>query len=161
MLPDHEPAHELIFRLVEQIERGAIGFDELGELAQNQLEQIVEVERRAERVAHLLQRARCACLVGECGFELAQALLESSRGRRRSNRHAPIESWNDGGDPPEPWAGRGKAGFRLQASGSRLESGCARPRANLLLKPGARSLDPRAELPGSGRFGRCDRRGWL
>ena len=56
---------ELVVRLVEQVERGAVGLERLGDLVENELEQLVEIERRPERDPDLAQRLADAHLAGE------------------------------------------------------------------------------------------------
>ena len=84
LLAHHHAAHDLVVGLVEQIQRGAIRFDQLGELAQDELEQIVQIEGGAERDAHLTQGLRDALLVtqgldevgpGELPLRLRQGLV--------------------------------------------------------------------------------------
>jgi hypothetical protein len=42
--------------LIEQIQSTAIGLQEIGQPPQDQLQKIIEIKRRAERVADLAQR---------------------------------------------------------------------------------------------------------
>ncbi len=56
---------ELLAPLVEQVERRAVGLERFGQLLQDQLEQLIEVERRSERNTHLAQRLADAKLAIE------------------------------------------------------------------------------------------------
>ncbi len=58
LVAHHQATDELFLALVEQVQRGAIGLDQVGQLAQDQLEQVVEVEGRAQRDSDLTQRGR-------------------------------------------------------------------------------------------------------
>ncbi len=48
--------HELVVRFVEEVERRPVGLEGLGDLRENELEQLVEIERRPQRDADLAQR---------------------------------------------------------------------------------------------------------
>ena len=80
--PDHDAAHELVPGLVEQVQRGAIGLEELGDLRENELEQIVEVEGRPERGPHLAQGSRNALLAAQ-GVRQPRRPLVAERSRLR------------------------------------------------------------------------------
>ena len=90
---DHDAAHELVLGLVEQVQRGAIGLEQLGELAEDELEQVVEVERRAERDAHLAQGPRNALLAAQ-GVREPRRPLVAERGRLRLDVGASRRSSN-------------------------------------------------------------------
>ncbi len=85
---------ELLARLVEEIQRGAIGLERLGDLVENELEQLVEIERRTERGAHLAQRLADTHLARQARLELGQAgkpRVERSSGVA-ARGHGPILS---------------------------------------------------------------------
>ncbi len=72
------------FAFAEQVQRGAVGLEGLGDLVEDELEQLVEIERRPERGAHLAQRLADAHLARERGLRLGEAQIERARrvGRR-------------------------------------------------------------------------------
>ena len=91
LLPHHDAAQELAVLLVQQVQRGAVRLEQLGDLAQDELQQIVEVERGTERVADLPQRPRDALLAGQSHFQLPHAALQL-RGPGFGWGHASIET---------------------------------------------------------------------
>ena len=73
---DRDARHELAVRFVEQVERRAIGVEQVGDLFENELEQLVEIERRTERHPHVAQGCRDPLFAGERGLELGDASRE-------------------------------------------------------------------------------------
>ena len=69
--------------LIEQIERGAVRLEQLGNLPKNQLEELVEIERRTERQPDIAQSAHRALgapqqriQLGNFGLELGHSARE-------------------------------------------------------------------------------------
>jgi hypothetical protein len=73
---DRDAGNELSVDLVEQVERGAVGVQKLRDLLQNQLQEIVEVERRAEGHADFAQRGRDALLPGQGRLQIGDSREE-------------------------------------------------------------------------------------
>src|SRR5260221_7508578 len=91
LLPDDDPADQITRPLVEQVQGGAVGLEQVGQAPQDQLQQIVELEGRTERVSDLAQRPGNPLLASECLPQLRE--LASISRIRTTARHCLIESW--------------------------------------------------------------------
>jgi hypothetical protein len=70
LLADDDAADEVFARFVEQVQGRAVRFEQLRQLAENELEQVVEVEGRAERVADFTKGYADPLLAGQSSLEL-------------------------------------------------------------------------------------------
>src|SRR5262249_13546349 len=79
LIPLDDPGDELALPIVEEIERRPIGFDRAVDLLEDELEELVEIERRPEGETHLTQRDADPLLTGELLVEVFAACALSSR----------------------------------------------------------------------------------
>jgi hypothetical protein len=81
LVADDDAREQALSLLVEQVERGPVGLEKLRDLAENELEQLVEIERRSEREAHVAERAHRPLRPDELRVELRHLRLEFERPR--------------------------------------------------------------------------------
>src|SRR5690606_30208140 len=76
LVPDDDPRQELLPRLVEQVERRPIGLEQLRDLLEDQLEELIEIQRAPQRQPDVLERLRRPLGPREALLELAHLSLE-------------------------------------------------------------------------------------